>query len=157
MKSIARLRQRELACVGPAVPRLGVGDVDHIVAIDIHSAWPAELKPLSDELTVRVKNLDPVVLAIADEHPSSRIDCERMRVIELTWPHSLSPPKFDELSSLVEFHDAGIPCCGCTTAVSVCDVDISICANGNFGRLIERIDVSSGDACLTKRHQESPV
>ena len=157
IKSITGLRQRELTRVGSAIPRLRVGDVDHIVAIDVHSAWPAELEPLSDELTVLIKNLDPVVLAIADEDPSSRIDCDRMRVIELAWPHTFSSPKFDELSGFVEFHDAGVPCCRCTTAVSVGDIDVSTWGNGNLGRLIERIDVRSSHACLAERHQEFPV
>ena len=63
--------------------RFGVGHVDHVVLVDEDAARPAELRPLVDELAVLIEDLDPVVVAIADEQPAARIDRERVRLIEL--------------------------------------------------------------------------
>src|SRR5262249_26077453 len=50
VKGITGLRQRQLSGVGPAVPRFGIGDVDHVVPVDVHAAWPSKLEPLGDEI-----------------------------------------------------------------------------------------------------------
>jgi hypothetical protein len=54
-----------------AVSRFGVGHIDHVVLVDVHAAWPAKLKPLGNECAVLVKDLDSIVLAVADEQPAA--------------------------------------------------------------------------------------
>ncbi len=72
----------------------GVGHIDHVVLVDVDAARPAELRPLFDERAVLIEDLDPVVVAVADEQPALRIQRERVRLIELAragsgLPHSL--------------------------------------------------------------------
>src|SRR5262249_60436600 len=74
---------RSVACLAdanaalPAVVILGdgfgfgIGDVDHIVLVDIDAARPAELRPLVDIFSILVEDLDPVVVAIADKQAAS--------------------------------------------------------------------------------------
>src|ERR1700727_912589 len=35
---------------------LRIGHINHIIRIDVNSAWPAELLPVGDELSVRVRS-----------------------------------------------------------------------------------------------------
>src|SRR6266480_2320615 len=58
---------RIVPITGLAIARLGIGHVDHIVLIDVNAAGPAELLPFGDEMPILIKDLDAVVLAIADE------------------------------------------------------------------------------------------
>src|SRR5215831_16777911 len=57
VKGITGLWQRQLSGVGPAVPRFGIGDVDHVVPVDMHAAWPAKLEPPGNELAVLIEDL----------------------------------------------------------------------------------------------------
>src|SRR5687767_11192684 len=63
--------------------RLGIGDVDHVVRVDVHAARTAELRPRVEELPVLVIDLNAVVRAIADEQPAARVHGERMRLLHL--------------------------------------------------------------------------
>src|SRR5262245_5322467 len=63
--------------------RLGIGDVDHVVLVDVDAARTAELVPLVEELAVLIEDLHAVVVAIADEQPAARIHRQRVRLIEL--------------------------------------------------------------------------
>ena len=140
--------------VGSPVPGLGVSDVDHVVSVNVHAARPAELEPLRDKLAVLIEDLDSVVLAIADKQPSSRIEGNRVDDIEFTRSHAFTAPGLDELSILVELHDASVAS-GCTaTAVSVRNEDVAVRSDCDFGRLIELVEARSGNARLAERHQE---
>src|SRR6266436_4823024 len=105
VKAVTGLRQRQLSGVGPAVPRFGVGHIDHVVVVDVHAAWPAKLEPLGNESAVLVKNLDAVVLTVADEQPAAGIESQGMNDIELAWAHPFLSPCLEELSVFVELHD----------------------------------------------------
>src|SRR5262249_3661805 len=62
---------------------LGVGDVDVVVLVDVDAARPAVLRPFFDERAVLIEDLDPVVVAVADEQSAARVECQRVRLIEL--------------------------------------------------------------------------
>jgi hypothetical protein len=53
----------------PILVRLIVRHVDHVVRVDGDVARPAELLPFSDELSVRIEDLDAAVAAVGDENP----------------------------------------------------------------------------------------
>src|SRR4029450_9192031 len=117
----------ELSRVRPPIPRFRVGYVESVAAfVDIKAAGPAELKPLSDELAVLVEDLNAVVLSIADDKASPRIDGQRVNDVELARTHTLPAPGLDELAVLVEFHDARVAD-GCAAArVAVADGEIEL-------------------------------
>src|SRR5437867_12513814 len=53
--------------------RLRIGDVDRVLLVDIDPARTTELLPLRDERAVLVEDLNPVVVAIADEEAAARV------------------------------------------------------------------------------------
>src|SRR5690348_10190091 len=53
--------------------RFGIGDIDHVVLVDIDAAGTTELRPGFQELDVLVENIDEIVVAVADEQPAARI------------------------------------------------------------------------------------
>src|SRR5262249_3971562 len=59
--------------------RLRIGDVDHVVLVDGNVARPPELLPLSNELAVRLENLNAVVGAVGDVDASRRIERDAVR------------------------------------------------------------------------------
>ena len=81
-------------------PRLGVGDVDGVVPRDGDAARPAELTPFVEELAVLIEDLDPVVLAVADEQPAARIHRDRVRLADLAAAGALPAPLLDVLAVL---------------------------------------------------------
>src|SRR3954452_5334686 len=87
----AFLDPRQLVSAGVGT-RLGIGDVDGVVFGDEDPARPAELAPLVQECAVLIEDLDPVVLAVADEQPPARVDGDRMRLAELAMSGSLTAP-----------------------------------------------------------------
>src|SRR4051812_18272768 len=84
--------------------RLRVGDVDDIVLVDEHSARPAELMPLIEEVPLLVEDLDTVVAAVTEKEPTARIHRQRVRTVYLARARSLLAPRLDELAVLVELH-----------------------------------------------------
>lgn len=64
------------------------------------------LPPLVEERAVLIEDLDPVVLAIADEQASTRVHRDRVRLAELAAPLSLPAPFLDVLAVLCEPHHA---------------------------------------------------
>src|SRR5579872_401498 len=82
--------------------RFRVSHVDHIVLVDEDSARAAELRPLLDELSVLVEDLDAVVGAVADEKPALGIERERVGDVELPWFGAVRAPGLDEFPVLVE-------------------------------------------------------
>src|SRR5262249_48662326 len=64
------------------VGRLRVGDIDAVVLVDPHAAWPAELLPLGEELAVLVEDLEAAIGAVGDEQTAGRIEREPVRYVE---------------------------------------------------------------------------
>src|SRR5258708_3613924 len=109
IQSITGLRKRQLADVRAAVARFGISDIQGIgLPVDVDSARSAELEPLGDELSVLVENLNAVVLTIADEEPTARIERQRVRDVEFSGAHPFLAPGLDELSGPVELHDSSV-------------------------------------------------
>ena len=80
-----------------------------------------------------------------------------MRHIELARSHAFSSPRLDELSIFIEFHDSGVARRSASSAVSISDEDVAVRRDRNFGRLVEFIEIRSGNTRLAERHQESTV
>src|SRR5437879_13583504 len=112
-----------------------IRDVQHIIPVNENPAWAAELLPLGNEAAVLVEDLDAVILAVAHEKASPRVECQSMRTVEFACPRPLLSPGFDELSVPIEFHDPGVG--GGGTAVAVGNKDVAVGSYGNLGRLIK--------------------
>ena len=112
-----------------------VGDVEVVVLVDEHAARPAELRPLLDELSALIEDLDAVAAAAADEEPPLRIHGERVRLIEFAGAGSAPPaavPHFDqELAGLVELVDPAA-----AGAVDRRDEDVAVRRDQHVVRLI---------------------
>src|SRR5580765_7841325 len=81
--------------------RFRVGDIQDVV-LDEDAAWAAELAELFDELALLIEDLNPVVVAIADEQASLRVERERVRLIDLAGAGAQLAPLLEELAGLVE-------------------------------------------------------
>ena len=57
----------------------GHRDIQRVVLVDPDAARAAELRPLIEEASVLVENLNATVASIGDEEPPLRIDGEAMR------------------------------------------------------------------------------
>src|SRR5207245_6576320 len=112
--------------------RFGVRDVNHVVLVDVDTAWPAVLLPLFDEGAVLIEDLNPVVIAIADEQTAARIHREAVRLIELAGPGAKLAPFLDELAGLVELEDPVV-----AGAVALRDEDVAVCRGDDVVGLIE--------------------
>src|SRR5262249_25506127 len=115
--------------------RLMIGYIKDVVAVDVGSARPAELLPLSDEISLLIEDLDAVVAAVADEDPSLRIDGDCVRRVELARGRAFLAPRLDELSILRELHDArvGVP------AMSIRHENIPVPRRHYLARTIEGV------------------
>src|SRR5690242_10523208 len=107
-----------------ALARLGIGDVDHIVLINVDSARAAELFPLGDEMAVLVKDLDAVVLAVANEQAALGVEGQGVWAIKFADGRSFFAPGLEELAVGIEFHDAGVGVG--LLAMTVGDEDVAI-------------------------------
>src|SRR5215813_2336922 len=133
--------------------RLGIRHVNGVVAIDEDPARPAELLPLRDEIAILVEDLNAVVAAVADEEPPLRIDCDRMRRVELPGTRAFPAPRLDEFSILREFHDArvGVP------AMPIGDEDVTVRRGDNVAWPIKRVGPVAGNSSLAERHQHFSI
>src|SRR5260370_67445 len=61
------------AIAGLAVARLRIGDVEHIVLINVNATGPAELLPLGDEMTFLIENLVATFFTVPHEQPPLQI------------------------------------------------------------------------------------
>src|SRR5438105_14490715 len=89
--------------------RLRVRYVDRVVLRDEDATRPAELAPLVQVVAVLIEDLDPIVLAIADEQPSARVHRNRVRLAHLAAARSLPAPLLHVLPVLGESADAVVP------------------------------------------------
>src|SRR5258707_1872677 len=117
--------------------------------VDKNSARPAELLPLLNVVSVLVENLNPVVVAIADEQAPFGIEGQAMRQVEFARAGSFFPPRLDELSVFRKLHDAVVG----IAAVSIGNKNITIRSDGHRGRHIERVGTIARDARLAESHQ----
>src|SRR5437879_3301208 len=100
-----------------------ISDVQHIIPVNENPAWAAELLPLGNEAAVLVEDLDAVILAVAHEKASPRVERQSMRTVEFTDPRSFLSPGCDKLPVLIEFHD---PCVDAgSTALAVGDEGVT--------------------------------
>src|SRR5262245_48708351 len=129
--------------------RLMIGYIKDVVAVDVDSARPAELLPLSDEISLLIEALAPVVAAVADEDPSLRIDGDCVRRVELAGGRAFLAPRLGELSILRELHDArvGVP------AMSIGHENIAVRRGHYVARTIEGVGPVTSNPCLAERHQ----
>src|SRR5262249_1770722 len=102
--------------------RLRVGDVHHVVLRNPEAARPSELFPGVEQLAVLIENLDPVVLAIADEQPALRIERDRVRLADLIRAVAFHSPLFEVGAVLAELHDSAVR----RPAVTVGDEDVAV-------------------------------
>src|ERR1700756_1033758 len=119
----------------------------------MHAARPAELRPLVDELSVLVEDLDAVVVAVAHEQAPARIHGERMRRIELARRRALLAPGLDELAVLGEFDDTGVG----VAAMSIADENVAIGRDQDGGRRVEGVGAAARRSCFAERKQHSSI
>ena len=117
-------------------------------------AGATELKPLVDEVPLRVEDLDPVVLTICNKQPPPRVELEAVDLVELARSHPLPTPRLDELAIPVELHDPRVSGLPTPAAVSIRHVDITVGSDRDLGRGIELVVTGSGYARRTQRHDE---
>src|SRR3954470_3432455 len=132
--------------------RLGfrVRDVER-VALDEDAARPAELPIFGDELAVLIEHLHAVVVAIADEQPSLRVEGERVRLVEFTRSGAELAPLLDELAGLVELQDPVV-----AGAVSFANEDVAVRCGDDVVRLIKIVGRRRA-ARLAEREQHFAV
>src|SRR5579871_161605 len=128
---------------------LRVGHVDDVVLVDVDAARPAELRPLVDEVSVLIEDLDTVVAAVAKEQPAARIHRQRVRAVHLAGGAALLAPGLDELAGLVKLDDAGVG----VAAVTVGDEDIAVGRDQYSGGRIELIRPAPRNAGLAESQQ----
>src|SRR5260370_32275370 len=129
-----------------------MGQVQHIVPVNEDPARPAELLPLGDKTAVLVEDLDAVILPVAHEKASLGVERQSMRAVEFPAPRSFLSPGLDELSVLIEFHDAGVGGGGAAMAVGY--EDVSVGSDTTLGRLIKCVCAGSCHTGLAEGEQE---
>src|SRR6266481_7012540 len=105
-----------------ALVRLIVRNVDHVVLVDADVARAAELLPFSDELSVRIEDLDAAVAAVGHENPALGIHRDSVQLVELALTLAVLTPSCDLLAGLVELDDAVIG----VRAMAVADKNVAI-------------------------------
>src|SRR4029453_12855473 len=85
--------------------RLGIRHIDVVALVDENAARPTEVGPLIEVVAVLIENLNPVVVAIADEQSAFGIECQAVRLIELGIPATGLSPSLDQLAVLRELED----------------------------------------------------
>src|SRR5260221_2486398 len=99
--------------------------------VDKNSARPAELLPLLKVVSILVENLNPVVVAIADEQAPFGIEGQAMRQVEFPRAGSFFPPRLDEFPIFRKLHDAG----GGMYDVSIGHANIGLWGGGHRGKV----------------------
>lgn len=133
--------------------RLGIGDVDDVIAVDPHPAWPAELRPFFEERSILSKELNPIVLAVPDKQPAPGIEREGVGCRKFSRTHTLLSPCLDKRPVLRELHDARVR----PGVVSVADEDVTIESDCDGGRSIERVRTLAGYAGRAQPHHDFSV
>src|SRR5262249_54885206 len=129
--------------------RLGVGDVDGVVARDEDAARAAELLPHTEHRAALIEDLDAIVLAVADEQAAARVHRDRIGLPHLARAGSLVSPLLHEPSAAREPHDAIV----LAVTMTVRDEDVAVRRDHDVRRLIEEIGPRARDAGLAERHE----
>src|SRR5712671_4338885 len=82
---------------------LGIDHIEHVVAIDIDAAGPAELFPRGEKLAVLVEHHHTAIAAIGNVKVVLTVDGEGMRRSQLPIPRPPGGKGLDELAVLGEF------------------------------------------------------
>src|SRR5262249_4290557 len=104
----------------------------------------AELVPARQILSVLIVDLDPVVVAIADEEPPARVDRERVQARELARaarPVAGLTPLLHEFAGPVELHDSLVG----AFAVAVGHEDVAVRADDDVARRAEFVRALARD------------
>ena len=88
--------------------------------------------PLGQEVAVLIEDLNPVVVAIADEQPALRVHRERVRLIEFVGARAVLAPCLDELAVLRELEQVIV-----AGAVAFGHEDVAVGRDEDGVRLIE--------------------
>src|SRR5262245_3085396 len=133
--------------------RLRIGDVDHVVLVDGNVARPPELLPLSNELAVRLENLNAVVGAVGDVDASRRIERDAVRRLEFARPLAVLAPRGDECPVLGELDDAVVG----PLAVPIDDIDFAIGRDHDRAARAQITGTVAGHSRLAQNHQHLAV
>ena len=75
-------------------PGIVLGDIDDVVVVDIEERHPDQLgRPHRQQFAALVEHLDPVVLAVGDQHPAAAVDPHPVRQVELSRCGAGLPPR----------------------------------------------------------------
>ncbi len=91
----------------------------------------ADISPLLDELTLRIKDLNALILAIANIHAALVVDGDTMRQIEFADACSVFSPSLDEVTVTIKLYDTRI-------AIAIRYVNISVLRESHVGGLVEQ-------------------
>jgi hypothetical protein len=123
-----------------------IGHLDDVVPVDEKAARPAELRLLTDEITLLGEDPDAIFVAVANEQLPERIHGQREGNVDLACSRPFPPPSLDERAVLGELHDArvGFP------AMPVSDEDVAVRRGHERGEGIEfarAMRANDGCAC----------
>src|SRR5208282_4518399 len=85
-----------------------LGHIDEVVFIYINILRPLNIGPLGQVLALSAENLDPVVLAVGDEHATVPMGPKTVRCTELAWAGTGLAPGLQERPLRVETVDTGV-------------------------------------------------
>ena len=111
---------KQLAFIGKyADPPAELRDVDVLFFIHVDVAWPQEVDPRVEEVSLGVEYLDSAVLPVGYPYPVLFIDPEVVWQPELAWCSTWLAPGHYQLALRAELVDPGVP-------VPVTDEDIAV-------------------------------
>src|SRR5262249_34767784 len=100
-------------------------------------ARQAGIFEFTDEFSIRIEDLNSLVLPVGHPELAFGIERQSVRNIEFAGLFAFSAPRLDELSILIELEDARISVC--TGRVSLRHEDIAIRSDRDIVRLVEKL------------------
>src|ERR1051325_6872554 len=131
--------------------RFRIGGIQQTGAVKCDPAWTSPLLPLCNELAFLIEDLNTAVTAIGNKKPALRIQHQSVRRVELARCRALLAPGLEELSILVELHDAGVG----VAAMTIGDEDAAVRRHKYVRGSIERLRTIAGDTCGAECHQHA--
>src|SRR5438552_13166816 len=132
----------------------GVGHVEHVVLVDENPAWPSELFPGAEKLSILIEDRDPAVAAVGDKESPLTVEGKHVRALEFSVARDQIAEGLDELSVLVVLHNARI---ADTWRVAFGDEGVTVRRKSDSRRPVERIRPRAALARLAQSHQNSSV
>ena len=105
----------------------------------------AQMGPDLEQLSVRVEDLDPVVLAVAHVEPPLPVDLDVVRRVELAWLRTLLAPRLHERPIAPEPHHSRV-------AVAIGNVEVAIRMKRDVRRPEEQLLGFAGLPRRSQRH-----